>query len=261
MGIFGRDKKSGYSVEEMQNWYQDRYSSVAIQKNFLLLFSIFTSFALIICLMIVKKLQEGKASEPYLIEYDKGTGQMAIVESRSKKEFTAQQALKETLVIQYIYHREAPKLTTIEDDMNYVRVSSHIKIYPDYVSQAGNYLRELRKYGSSANYELKVKSLTYLAANRLQVRITKKLVNEQKIISDMDYNVTVSFGFVDMEMPIEDLRMNPLGFQVSYYRVQPVKTFKSTIIKEDDDNNKNDNEKQNADNKDNKENNEEKNNS
>ena len=105
---FGR-KKSTSSSEEMQNWYQDRYASVAIQRNFLLLFSVFVSLALFVCLMVVKSLQEGKASEPYLIEYDKKSGYMTIVEAKSKQEYTAQQAVKESMLLQYISKREAPK--------------------------------------------------------------------------------------------------------------------------------------------------------
>ena len=86
--FFGKKKIN--NSEEMQNWYQDRYMSVSIQRNFLLLFSIFVSIALLICLIVVKKLQEGKASDPYLIEYDNKSGLMTIVEAKSKEEYTAQ---------------------------------------------------------------------------------------------------------------------------------------------------------------------------
>ena len=225
--VFG--KKKSNSKEEMTNWYQDRYSSVAIQRNFLLLFSVFTCGALLVCLMILKSLQEQKGAEPYLVEYDKNSGYMTIVEAQSKKEYTAQQAVKESMVLQYLYHREAPKLTTIEEDMNYVRVSTASLIYDNYTSSVSKLVRELRSAGQIAKYDIKIKSLSYLASNRIQLTITRKLIGDNKEISSTDYKIVITFAFVDLEVPIDDLRINPLGFQVQYYNVVPMKTFKSAI--------------------------------
>ena len=115
MIFFGKNNKTS---EEMQNWYQDRYVSVAIQRNFLLLFSLFISGALLVCLILIKRFQENKVNDPYLIEYDKKTGYMTVVETKSKKEYTAQQAVKESMLLQYIDRREAPRLVTLEEDMN-----------------------------------------------------------------------------------------------------------------------------------------------
>ena len=222
--------KKNKSAEEMQNWYQDRYMSVAIQRNFLLLFSVFIAGALLICLIVVKRLQEGSSSEPYFIEYDKKSGLMTIVETQSKKVYTAQQAVKESMLLQYINRREAPQLATLEDDMNYVRVSTAAKIYGAYLNEVGAKIKELRSAGSNAKYETHVKALQYLAANRVQVTITKNILVNGNIASTMDYRIIATFGFADIEMPIDDMRVNPLGFQVSYYKAIPVKTFTSTLM-------------------------------
>ncbi len=219
----------------MQNWYQDRYVSVAIQRNFLLLFSLFTSCSLLFCLVLIKRFYENKANEPYLIEYDKKTGYMTVVESKSKKEYTAQQAVKESMLLQYINKREAPQLSTLEEDMNYVRVTTAAKIYNDYLNNIGSNIRILKNSGVNPKYEIKVKSLQYLAANRVQINITKNIIVDEKIVSKADYNIIMTFGFVDIEMPVEDMRVNPLGFQVTYYYVNEIKTFKSAIVDENND--------------------------
>ena len=233
MGLFGK-KAEGNSAEEMQNWYNDRYSSVAIQRNFLLLFSLFVAGALLICLIIIKRLQDGKAAAPYLIEYDKKSGYMTIVESKSKKEYTAQQAVKESMLMQYIYHREAPKLTTIEDDMNYVRVTTSVPMYGKYTETISKSISQLRTAGQFARYDIKVNSLSYLAANRVSIKITKNLVADDKVVNSTDYTIIAVFNFADLEMPIDDLRLNPLGFQITSYRVQEVKTFKSSLLPDSD---------------------------
>jgi len=238
--VFKKSKEN--TAEEMQNWYQDRYSSVAIQRNFLLLFSVFTAGALLVCLIIVKNLQEGKASDPYLIEYDKISGLMTIVEAKSKTEYTAQQAVKESMVLQYITHREAPKLSTIEEDMNYIRTTTASKIYADYLESVSKTIRDLKSAGTNAKYEIKVKSLQYLAANRLQVTITKNIIVDGIEKSTLDYKIIINFGFADIEMPIDDMRINPLGFQVSYYKSSEIKTFKPAIMSGEENKNENTNE-------------------
>ena len=60
--------------------------------------------------------------------------------------------------------------------------------------------------------------------------ITKSIVIDGKDVSKTDYSIVMSFGFVDIEMPIEDMRVNPLGFQVTYYHASEIKTFKSAIV-------------------------------
>ncbi len=227
MIFFGKNNKTS---EEMQNWYQDRYVSVAIQRNFLLLFSLFISGALLVCLILIKRFQENKVNDPYLIEYDKKTGYMTVVETKSKKEYTAQQAVKESMLLQYIDRREAPRLVTLEEDMNYVRVTTSSKIYRDYLNEIGNNIKTLKSAGVNPKYDIKVKSLQYLAANRVQLLITKSIVIDGKDVSKTDYSIVMSFGFVDIEMPIEDMRVNPLGFQVTYYHASEIKTFKSAIV-------------------------------
>ena len=98
---------------------------------------------------------------------------MTIVESKSKKEYTAQQAVKESMLMQYIYHREAPKLTTIEDDMNYVRVTTSVPMYTQYTSSISKTISTLRTAGQFARFDIKVNSISYLAANRVSVKINK----------------------------------------------------------------------------------------
>ena len=243
MGLFGKKNGISNNAEEMQNWYSERYSSVAIQRNFLLIFSVFISLALLICLIIVKNLQEGKATAPYLIEYDKKTGYMTIVEEKSKKEYTAQQAVKESMVMQYLYHREGIKLTTIEEDMNYVRVNTLSQLYNAYSTNISKDISKLRSAGQVAKYDIKVNSISYLAANRVKVGITKTLVADDVNISSMDYNIVIGFNFAELELPIEDMRINPLGFQVTFYNATEIKTFKSSLLqdKENDTNVSNNN--------------------
>ena len=237
--MFFFTKKTEQNTDDMQNWYSDRYASVSIQRNFLLLFSIIISISVLVCLMVIRSIQEGKSSVPYFIEYDKDSGYTYVVDAQSKQEYTAQQAVKESMIIQYINKREAPRLSTLEDDMNYVRVMSSSKLYESYTRSVISTVSALRKEGLNSKYSIEIKSLTYLSANRVKISFSRILRNDnEQEVSSNDYILTTTFGFSDAETTIDDMRINPLGFQVVSYNLTPVKTYQSALgIKSDDNDN------------------------
>ena len=197
------------SNKNEKNWYKDKYNSILVQRNFLLIAIVLFSATLLICVSILSRFQRSDNVKPYIIEYNNNTGILSVVETQSKKEYTAQQAVKESMVIQYINRREAPKLSTIEDDMNYIRVMTSAKLYNDYT-----------------------KSMSELTGNasRVQIKMIRKLYDNNDVeIDSEEYKIIVSFGFSDLILPIEEMRINPLGFQITQYNISKVRAQKPVI--------------------------------
>ena len=48
---------------------------------------------------------------------------------------------------------------------------------------------------------------------------TRTLISDDKDIKVEKFKLIMTFQFVDLEATVDDLHLNPLGFQVSYYRV------------------------------------------
>ena len=157
---------------------------------------------------------------------------MTIVESQGKREYTAQEAVKEAMLMQYIDHREAPRLSTIEDDINYVRVMTSGRIYNSYTQDAAKKLVELRNAGQISRYSVEVKNMQYMADNRVKMKITRTLEGDGVVVKSEDFDLTVTFGFSSFEMTLDDMRINPLGFQVTAYKLAPVVEKKSVIVQQ-----------------------------
>ena len=212
------------------NWYKDKYNSIVIQRNFLLIAIIIFSVTLLVCMSILSRLQSNDNVKPYIIEYNSNTGLMSVVETQSKKEYTAQQAVKESMVVQYINRREAPKLSTIEDDMNYIRVMTSSKLYNEYTKSMSELTGKLRNAGSNARYSIDITDFSYLNASRVQIKMTRKLYDNNDVeIDNEDYKIIVSFGFSSLILPIEEMRINPLGFQITQYNISKVRAQKPVI--------------------------------
>ena len=134
--------------------------------------------------------------------------------------------------MQYLDNREAPRLSTIEDDINYVRVMTSGRIYNSYTQDAANKLVELRNAGQISRYSIEVKSMQYMADNRVKMRITRTLEGDGVVVKSEDFDLTVTFGFASFEMTLDDMRINPLGFQVTAYKLTPVVEKKSALVQE-----------------------------
>ncbi|MEN9782370.1 MAG: hypothetical protein RL208_520 [Pseudomonadota bacterium] len=215
MSILDSFKKS----VNQNDWQEDKYIAVAIQRNLLLLFSIFTSITLLICIVAMKKMQESKSVDPYIIEYDKNTGKVAFVENSTKRSYTAQDAVRESLVTNYVSNREGLRLSNVEEIMNYIRVTTTQKLYEDYSKLVAQDISTLRSAGRLTKFRVDFLSISYPTANRAELKINKVLVADGKDVSMRRFNISINFSFVEIEMTNEDIRTNPLGFQVSSYRV------------------------------------------
>ena len=218
------------SNKNEKNWYKDKYNSILVQRNFLLIAIVLFSATLLICVSILSRFQRSDNVKPYIIEYNNNTGILSVVETQSKKEYTAQQAVKESMVIQYINRREAPKLSTIEDDMNYIRVMTSAKLYNDYTKSMSELTGKLRNAGSNAKYSIDITDFSYLNASRVQIKMIRKLYDNNDVeIDSEEYKIIVSFGFSDLILPIEEMRINPLGFQITQYNISKVRAQKPVI--------------------------------
>lgn len=213
-----------------KNWYKDKYNNLLVQRNFLLIAIVIFSAVLLVCVSILSRFQRSDNVKPYIIEYNNNTGLLSVVETQSKKEYTAQQAVKESMVIQYVNRREAPKLSTIEDDMNYIRVMTSSKLYNEYTKSMSELTGKLRNAGSNAKYNIDITDFSYLTASRVQIKMTRRLYDNNDIeIDNEEYKIVVSFGFSDLILPIEEMRINPLGFQITQYNISKVKVQKPVI--------------------------------
>ena len=215
MGFLKKNKDKN----SINNWYEDRYSAILIQRNFLILFSTFMSLSIIIALIVIKNFQENKSIEPFLIEYDKNTGMMTTVDFATKKEYTAQEAVKESYVIQYLKYREVPKLTVIEDIANFVRVMSAPNIYDEYLAQLSQDLALLRNSGKVTDFKINITSMVYLSSSKVDIKFNKILTADDNIVFTKPMRVILNFVFADIDSSIDDLRLNPLGFQINYYKI------------------------------------------
>jgi type IV secretion system protein VirB8 len=156
-----------------------------------------------------------------VIQVDQKTGITQVVNPLKDKELTANEAVKNFFVIQYIRSRESYDVNNLEYDYNVVRVMSEPEtVYHEFLRERSkdnpdSPTNKLQAYGTR---RVSFKSISYINPTAAQVRlqITETLGNNSKVMHKI---ALVTFEYTNLELTPEERNINPLGFIVTNYRL------------------------------------------
>jgi len=220
--------KSKKSIREKpKNWFADRYESVIVQRNILLLIALISLLGTAISVFAVASLSGSKTIEPYVIEVEKKSGIVTTIARNSIEEYRANDVIKRYFLVLYLQAREGYDATDFQ--YNYskvVRLMSSNTVYNQF-----RYQMLPENPDSPLNLQhgykriAKIKSISFLDADKkkAQIRMAIEELNEsgQPIPNHRKNRIaTIDFDFVDLKLTDEErMTVNPLGFQVQSYRV------------------------------------------
>lgn len=212
-------------------WYSDKYNSIVIQRNFLIIVAILGLLITIISLFVIFKISTSKTIEPFVIEIEKKTGITNVIRPLLKKQFAYDEVLQRYFVRKYITNRETYNYYSYNNNYyNIVRLLSNPRVFNTFRHSinAENKNSPLR-LGEKTERFINIKSISYLNINNkeakgttMQVRFLSYEVrsnNYNKKMNQKHLIATVTFDFLDLRLNDEERAINPLGFQVINYRV------------------------------------------
>ena len=166
-----------------------------------------------------------KETRPYVVKVDNNTGLTEIVTVMKNKEQTYGEIIDKHWLSQYIQYRESYDWVTIQDSYDATMLFSSpeiqaafAKIYNDNPQTPHKILKNQYKVVA------KVKAITFIG-NTAQIRFEKRMI---PVVGDLSKEfptenmiATVGYEYANQPMSEEARRINPLGFQVTSYRVDP----------------------------------------
>jgi len=226
MKFFNKNKSSNPTTKS-KNWYTDRYESVTVQRNILLIVTIFSLVTTIFASLSIAWLMPKKSVEPFVIQIDERTGITEVVKPMGDAEIASSDILKKYFLYKYIMARESYLNDEVRqrEKYNIVRVMSENEDYNIYtkfrrsVSEA-NLDSPANKYPDSI-FKIKIKSILFLNQNTAQVRFVGERIKRGAYtpLSITPYVAVVSFEFRDVALNAGERYINPLGFMVTGYDV------------------------------------------
>ncbi len=208
-------------IIDAKNWYKDRYQYVLVQRKILTVITLLSLFCTLVTVIVIARLTPLKTVEPFVIQVDQKSGITQTVDPLTVRELTANEAVNNFFLVQYIRARETYSIADLARNYNIVRIMSESgKVYPDFHRSAdpNNPESNAARLGSTGLRTVKFKSIIYIKPQLAQVRL---LVEEK---SNSGYNqqhkiVLIGFEYIKMNLTTEDRYLNPLGFRVTEYRV------------------------------------------
>lgn len=218
-----------------KSWYQDKYQHVLTQRNLLAMISLVALLSSVIAGFAVLRLAPLKTVEPYLVQVDEKTGVTQRVNALSRNEYIASEAVDRYFTYQYLRMRESYNVTTLVYNDNVVRLMSSPPVFRGYRSMINPENDEgfAKRMGASGQRDVRVRSMAYivtpgeggkavLAGTRnMQARITttERLPNATEVVKN--WVATVTFEYADLNLNTDEQYINPLGYNVIAYQIQP----------------------------------------
>lgn len=214
--------RGGKNPSSVPNWKEDLFESVITQRNILFFFTIICVLAIAMSVLLIRYVKSSQTIEPFVIEIEQKSGIPTVVTPVSTRVYSTDEAIKRYFIMKYIRAREEYFPSTFQDNFfSVVRVLSSSAIYyNDYRPKfsISNPNSPYNIYGESSNRRVVLKSLIFQSPKTAQVRIAFEVngivsLTQNKII-------LMDFDFANIEMNDDERFINPLGFQVTFYRIE-----------------------------------------
>ena len=203
-----------------KNWYKDRYQYVIVQRKLLSVITVMSLICTLATVVVISQLTPLKSIEPYVIQVDQRSGITQTVDPLTVKELTANEAVNNYFILQYIRSRETYSINALAQNYNLVRIMSESsKVYAHFVAEAdpNNPRSNAARLANSGERTVKIKSITYLNPQLVQVRVYIEETGAS--ITTMHKIILIAFEYVKMSLSMEERYLNPLGFRVTDYRI------------------------------------------
>lgn len=218
-GVPALQAEAQNSVKQIRNWYEERFENITVQRNLL-----FVLLLVLLCLSIISVgavayIVNTKRFDPFVIQIDDTTGMAKIIDPVNSSVLNGNEALAQYFIKRYVIARETYNPVDFETEaMKTVRLLSASSIYWSYRGYLkSNEVNPTIKYGQKNTTFLIVKSWSKLDNKKFMLRFSvNETAGNRKVFNKI---AVVEFDYLPMELTDSDRDTNPIGLQVTGYRV------------------------------------------
>lgn len=162
-----------------------------------------------------------KTVEPYTILVDRHTGYVQALEGTRVSQITANEALTQSLLAQYVTAREGFDIALVKANFRKIALWSGEPVRSRYLAlmQPTNPASPLQQIPRTSVVNIQVKSISPIAPETALIRFDVERRDQGQAEGVRQSFVSiVRYRFSRAPMSLEDRLVNPLGFQVIHYR-------------------------------------------
>lgn len=212
-------KYSEIGATEKVTWATERYESILTQRNLFVFITIIALVGLSISMLSAVKIMNSKEIMPFVIQVDESTGTTTIVNPLGSEILNGNDSLSRYFIKKYISARETYNAADFDTvALKFVKLTSTDNLYFSYYRYISNKDTDPRKlFGTANSSYMKIKSWSKLENDKFICRFS---VHETSGgLRVWNKIAIVKAHYVPMELDPDEQDMNPVGFQVTDYRV------------------------------------------
>lgn len=221
MKLIGKiKKKEHFSTSNM--WEHDIIGSAFQARNrawalsFICLVLTFTSLLSLVTLMPLKTFV------PYVIAVDQATGYTEVAKTLTESKITKEEIITEANLVKYVSLREQYNPYILKENYESVARLSTDNALEEYkhLWSAKNPQNPSLLLGKHSAVAVKIRSVALLNEKTASVRFLKE--RDDGNVTQVSYwNAIIQFKYNETPMKMIDRFINPLGFQVTHYKINP----------------------------------------
>lgn len=206
---------------DADSWAHDRQDALRKSRKIAWIFAgvaaviaLFEALALLLLIPL-------KTVEPYTLMVDRQTGFVQALRPLDPQLVSADRALTQSFLVQYVIAREGFSFDTVQSDYRKVGLWSAGSARSSYISgmQAGNPDSPLALYPRSTTIDVAIRSVTSMSDDSAMVRFdTRRRDAGGQRGPARSWVAVLRYSYSGEPMSVEDRLVNPLGFKVERYR-------------------------------------------
>lgn len=196
---------------------------MVIQRNVLIILLFIAIVVIALSIIFLRFIKNSQTIDSFIVEIDERNSVPTLITEGTLDTYTSTESMKRYFIMKYINAREGYIYSLfMENYKNVVRVlSSQNVYYRDYRAKYSPYNADspYAKYGANYSRDVELKSIIFRNDTSAQVRIR---VNDSAL-GKLDKIIYMEFQFANLQLTRDERFINPLGFQVTLYRIEDEK--------------------------------------
>ena len=210
-------------LEESRGLERDYMAEVLRSRQTAWYLAIGSSSLLAVALLALLGLTPLKTNTPFVLRVDNATGHVEVLTTLQVSENSYGEVVDSYFLNQYVMNREGYDYNTIQNAYNTTALLSDPEVQQEYYAMFEGAQARDTVLKDRAKVIVQVRSITpTLEQETAVVRFSTQTKHNNGSIEPLqNWIATIGYTYKDAVMSSTDRRINPLGFQVTSYRIDP----------------------------------------
>ena len=214
-------------LEESRGLERDYMAEILRSKLFAWRLAIGSSSLLAVALLTLLFLTPLKTNTPFVLRVDNVTGHVDVLTTLRESEVSYGEVVDSYFLNQYVLNREGYDYNTIQNAYNTTALLSDPEVQREYYAIFEGAQARDTVLKDRAKIIVQVRSITPTPeagspGGTAVVRFSTQLKHNNGSVEPLqNWIATIGYTYKDATMSSVDRRINPLGFQITSYRVDP----------------------------------------